>query len=477
MSNTTSSNPSNNTPFWRNITDEDVWSAISGSFLDTICRAYAKNYTPAAPLPLILMQGIVLMAVALTHREEKPALEDINSSIPSEESTLRDEFLFDLPEEPKDDFDLFPAHQSKVYIDTLNGNVPNAYVLVVAPSGAGKDMGNFRLVRKLGYTEYSGGTLEGIKDAAMTNPHLLINLSEFSTYFQARGRHEDFKKELTTLFDRGGFSDALSTHGTNPRAVDWVYPSVYASIQPEVLQTVGRGLDISQGLLSRFLIGYVSSQHARYDINPCNGDAVRDLRIISDGLMRIAEIRGVVEVPDPRYNTAFMAPIRPVIDSRMLPVLRRYANEYLPRIALMLALPAIGDDGAQDSKLPELTPELTSEHFERATVVMRRILTMAEEALGALTDLEGRARQHEGNLAKMLQLLDRMSTESEPITIAAISKRSSGTGWDAKTREALLEELQQRDYIKITRNGIERETLARGCVIELKKDNVPPGVL
>ena len=57
-------------PFWRDVTDEDVWEAISGSFLGTICRAFAKNYTPVAPLPLILMQGIVLMAVALTHRKE-----------------------------------------------------------------------------------------------------------------------------------------------------------------------------------------------------------------------------------------------------------------------------------------------------------------------------------------------------------------------------------------------------------------------
>ena len=50
---------------------------------------------------------------------------------------------------------------------------------------------------KLGYIDYSGGTMEGIKEAAMTNPHLLINLPEFSTYLQARGRREDFKKDLT----------------------------------------------------------------------------------------------------------------------------------------------------------------------------------------------------------------------------------------------------------------------------------------
>ena len=454
------SNTTNPTPFWREVTDEDVRKAISGSFLDTICSAYAKNYTPVAPFPLILMQGIALMAVALTHRKEK-----------SENPGFEVADLFGPLEEPKDDFSLFPAHQSQLYIDTGAGNVPNAYVLVVAPSGAGKGMGNLQLVRRLGYIDYSGGTLEGIKEAAVSNPHLLITLPEFSSLLDARGSMAKFKGELTNMFNAGNISDALATKGQK-RTASWFYPSVYASIQPEMLRQLGRGLDVSQGFLGRFLIGYVHDD-VQYEYKPCNNTYEADLCAIRDGLVAISRQKGVVKVPNPDYNTDFIAPIRPVIGDSMIPVLRRYANEYLPRIALMLAIPAIGEN------MPELSElsELTSEHFERATVVMHRILTMAEEALGALTNLEGRSRFQEENLGKMLKLLIRMSKGAEPITVAAISKRSSGTGWDTKTREALINELQKRGYIKITCNGAEREELERGCVIEPKKENVPPGVL
>ena len=57
------------TPFWRMITTENVKAAIQGSFLNTICEAFAKNYTPKAPLPLVLLQVVTLMSCALTHKK------------------------------------------------------------------------------------------------------------------------------------------------------------------------------------------------------------------------------------------------------------------------------------------------------------------------------------------------------------------------------------------------------------------------
>ena len=47
---------------WRDVKETDVLEAVSGSFLQTICTAFGKNYTPKAPLSLILMQGITLMS-------------------------------------------------------------------------------------------------------------------------------------------------------------------------------------------------------------------------------------------------------------------------------------------------------------------------------------------------------------------------------------------------------------------------------
>ena len=450
-------------PFWRKVTDADVRDAISGSFLETICRTLEKNYTPYAPLPMILLQGILLMSAALTHRRE-----DRQPSFTDEEWPQADLFA-----DEEEDFNLAPAHKSKLYIDTGLGNVPNAYVLIVAPSGAGKGLGFLQLAKGLGYTVVSNGSsLEGIKDAAMANPHLLISLQEFGSLLHRKGYKDDFKKGLTDMFNAGSFTDVLSARKSNEiRTMDWFYPSVYASIQPEVLKAGGRSLDIAQGLFSRFLIGYISEQEAEYDFNPCNSDLMSDLQTVQVGLSRIAMMSGVVASPNPHYNTDFSRPIRKIIDKRMHPVLLRYANEYLIRIALMLAI-------SSDIRYISELPELTEEHLKRATVILHRVLTMAEAALGSLTDLEGRSRQQEENLQKMARLLSVLSVRNDDITITDISRCSSGTGWDAKTRTGLLNEMIQRGWIDVrhpTMDGVEK--VVKGCTIKFNRGNIPSGIL
>ncbi|MBP5586976.1 MAG: hypothetical protein J6Y92_11565 [Lentisphaeria bacterium] len=450
--------------FWRSVTDADVRQAISGSYLGTICHVLEKNYTPSAPLPLILLQSMLLMSVALTHKHDY---------LMDEENGEWDEQPSLLCDGPEESFELAPAHLSRLYINTGLGNVPNIYALIVAPSGAGKGLGNLHLIKSLGYVEVTNGSsLEGVKDAAIMNPHVLISLQEFGLLLQGKGYKDTFKKGLTDMFNAGCFTDALSARSRKEvRTVEWFYSSVYASVQPEVLRAAGRSLDIAQGIFSRFLIGYLSPQDAEYDFNPCNPDQLRDLQKLQIGLCRISTLAGVVQVPNAHYNTDFSGPIRPLIDKRMIPVLLRYANEYLPRIALMLAIPStVGD-------VVEL-PELTDDHFQRATTVLHRILTMAEAALGSLTDLEGRSRLQEENLGKMARLLKRLSIKNPRITMADISRCSSGTGWDSKTREGLLNEMIQRGWIDVSHPTLEGvEKVVKGCSITLDKGALPPGVL
>ena len=56
--------------FWRNVTNDDVMEAIKGSFLEVLCTSAAKNYHGQAPLPIILIQSLVLMGVALTRKNK-----------------------------------------------------------------------------------------------------------------------------------------------------------------------------------------------------------------------------------------------------------------------------------------------------------------------------------------------------------------------------------------------------------------------
>ena len=451
--------------FWRNVSNADVMEAIKGSFLEFMCTASAKNYHGNAPLPIILIQNLVLMGAALTGRD------------PYDFSDLEPGFLFDPPSaEEQELYKInaeYPAKKSRIWIDTGLGNVPNVFGLLVAPSGAGKGINYSQAVQNIGYSEFSGGTLEGVMDAAIDNPHILINMPEFGALLQGKGASVDkLKKGLTDMFSAGRFTEALSSRKSKAeRGVTWFYPSVLASVQPEVLQAVGRSLDIYQGFFSRFLIGYLAENDMDYEFNPCNLDAGMDFAKISLGLKKISQMKTPVFVGDKEYNLKFIEPMREVIDPKMRPVLERYGNEYLPRLALMLMIPA------DDICLPAI-PRLTDEHFKRATIVLHRIFSMAEAALGGLSDLEGRSRHQENNLAKMAQLLNRICKKKDAATLAEISRNSSGTGWDGKTRESLLNELAQRGWADITHQGIGKcEAGKRGAIFTLNPLNIPPGIL
>lgn len=442
--------------FWRNTTVDDVRWAIQDSYLEVIIDAFAKNYRRSIPFPLIFGQAVVLMSAALTHQGKMPGFEyDGDGNI-----------------EPMPN--LTPAKLSRLYIKTGFGNVPNAYVLTVAPSGAGKGMGCIRLVEAVDYQRISDGSPEGIKDAAVENPHCIIELEEFSEILQGRGTQGRIKKFLTEMFNVGKFNDRLSKRSKSPdRFAPWFYPTVYAGIQPDLLKAIGRELDIAQGLFGRFLIFSLSENEMDYAFNPCNLDAEADAERLQNGLFAISQIEGEIEVPDPDYNIKFTDPILQDISPKMRPLVLRYGNEFLPRIALMIAIPS------NLSLLSQTPLVLTPDHLERAGVILWWILSMAESALGELNNLEGGARVQEENLHRMVRLLARISEKSGPaVALAQISHASSGTGWNSKIREDLLNELSARGWIKIFgRNGQPLESVEKGGVIGLNFNEIPPGIL
>lgn len=447
--------------FWRKITDEDVCSAICGTYLYSIVFDLAKNYKGDIPFQLILHQALSVFLPALTHRMDEDGEKPENQELPDNISLAEVE-------------NALPAHLSRLYIDTIYGNVPNIYTLVIAPSGAGKGIGPFPVLDALGYKTLNKASLEGVVEAAIINPHIFIRLDEFGSVLDGNGYMDAFRKGLTDLFNGGKYEGALSSRkGSVARKVAWIYPSVYAAIQPDVLNACGRALDVSQGLLARFLICFMSEKDMNYEVNLDNPDVRTDILRIMSGLKKVSTLRGSVKVPDPNYNTVFLAPLKGILDERLRPLADRYANEYLPRLALALSI-LVGENGAPDITEGG-TPVLNEEHFRRASVILYRDLAMAEAAFGALTDLEGSDRIRENDIRKMVRMLSRMNPD-EDVTIASISHKSNGTGWNSKRREELLNELADRGIVSISYNGQKLERVRRGCVIKLNADKIPPGM-
>ena len=447
--------------FWRKITDEDVCTAIYGTYLYSIVFDLAKNYKGDIPFQLILHQALSVFLPALTHRKDDDSENPENQELPDNVSLAEVE-------------NALPAHLSRLYIDTIYGNVPNIYSLIIAPSGAGKGIGPFPVLDALGYKTLNNSSLEGVVDAAMLNPHIFIRLDEFGSVLDGKGYMDTFRKRLTDLFNSGKYEDALSSRkGASARKVAWIYPSLYAAIQPDVLNACGRALDVSQGLLARFLICFMGEKDMNYEINLDNPDARADILRIMSGLKKVSTLQGAVKVPNPNYNSVFLAPLKGMLDERLRPLADRYANEYLPRLALAISI--LADESGAPDIIEGATPVLTEEHFRRASVILYRDLAMAEAAFGTLTDLEGADRIRENDIRKMIRMLSRMKSD-EAVTIASISHNSNGTGWNCKRREELLNELAERGIVTISHNGQKQERVKRGCTIKLNRDKIPPGM-
>ena len=462
--------------FWRDVTPAQVEACIKGSLLGSIYDYLQKNYTPKSPCSMILVQSLVLMACAMTHLREDLPDDDGNAleTTDLEAEMQRDAFCVKKQYEATD---LSPAYKSRLCIRTGTGNVPNVYALVVAPSGAGKGLGITNLAKTVGYEEVNAASIEGIRDAAMTNPCLLISLQEFGSYLAPKGGGK-FKKTLTDMFSAGRFTEAFSKRSTCIRSSSWFYPSLYAAVQPEVLVNTAQAIDVSQGLLPRFLVAYVSEEEMNYDLYPCNSHLLDGFNELAKQLKWVAATRGVVEVPNPDYNKEFIHPIRAVAAPEMRPILSRYGNEYLPRIALMLSFPAnYAQSDYPSTELP--APVLTQEHINRAMIILHYLFYMAERAFCGLNDLTGQERQRELDLRKLTQKIAQLHSKGrKALTVADISHVSSGTGWDSKLRIQLLNELLQRKWIRLVNTGCSiSEVLRRGDRFGLLPKNVPAGIL
>lgn len=469
----------NNQYFWRNVTTEQVEACIDGTLVGSIYDYLQKSYAPKAPCSMILVQSLLLMGCAMTHKSSETEAEDeLDDSAPGtpelEAEAQRVAFYVKKKYEHSD---LSPAYRSSLCINTGRGNVPNIYALVVAPSGAGKGLGITNFAKAVGYEEVNAASIEGIRDAAMTNPHILISLQEFGSYLAHKGGGK-FKKALTDMFSAGCFTEAFAQRSTRVRSSNWFYPSLYAAVQPEVLVNTAQAIDVSQGLLPRFLVAYVSEEEMNYDLVPCNEALLGGFNNLARQLKWVSATEGIVTVPNPHYNTDFIHPIKAMTTPEMRPILARYGNEYLPRIALMLTFPeryATADYPEQ--KLP--TPVLTQDHLNRASTILQYLFHMAERAFCGLNDLVGQEKQRELDLRKLVQKISQLHGKGKKtLTIADISHASSGTGWDSKLRTQLLTELLQRGWIKLVNTGTSIcEEIRRGDRFRLLPKKLPAGIL
>ena len=297
---------------WRNITDADIEKILQGTCLGAMNKIFSSVTNPPLPLAAVLPKSIALAGCALS--EKNDAKSSTLSSFIEEGVSL-----------------------ARLRIDTAGGLAGNCYIMLVAPSTSGKDIGNLLelTAKKYGWKIASAGSAEGIADALAKINNGLITISELQNWLDKRHWQHKATVFLTEAFNKGSFEHAFSVRGRgiNSRSANFCFPSIIAHIQPEVFDIVVNKQDVSSGFLGRFLFCRIpdfDGRPARIDLDY----AVRELSLRVDAFRNK---RGLVVVPDDYLNELFEM-FKDLSHEKMHSSWKRLVNEYGPKLAVMLSV-------------------------------------------------------------------------------------------------------------------------------------------
>ena len=313
---------------WDYITAKTIETAIKGSYLDDVCdcmRSIMEN-NDDKPLPISMVFG---KALAVCGAALAGPVDTYNCDIENTEP-LREKGI-DL---------------SKFKFCSGGGLTTNIYSLLLAPSGIGKDIGN--MDARIAYDKFiafGSMSYEGFLDALKEKGAGIWRISEFEPFLSVNSN--DYKSKckdiLLVTFNQGFYSARYSkkNKGSSDRVIDYIYPSVIASLQPEVFKKMARGAaHVSSGFLQRFLITHCDDDKSGYrPASPPKELVDRAVRAVK----HFEELRG--EVPAPRrYLNGLFTEFEK--SSGIKSIYGRLINEYGPKIACILQADAkeITDD-------------------------------------------------------------------------------------------------------------------------------------
>ena len=389
---------------WRDITDAEVREAIAGTALVPIVEAFESVAVPPLPLAATLPRAIVLAGCGLSG--------PVANYDPEDETDIRR-----------------GVELCRLQIATAHGQACNAWHLLVAESGSGKDVGGVldRLAGRLGWSLGTAGSGEGLADAFTEIGNGLLSVAEFSPWLDARHWQAKATGWLTAAFNRGWFKVNLSRRTGGTRESRFCFPNIAANIQPEVLAQHATAINMASGFLPRFLFTCMDRGNWRPATDP-RGDLLNGAE---SALRQYHAQGGIVRVPE-----AYLQHLQDMFHECDAPCpahWQRLVNEYGPRLAVMLAVPI------EDAGHPGIT--LSAETWDRVAVLLQWFYSHGETALASVAEDE-RSAKYERILGRFYRYIDRHG----PVMLADIS-RNCGKGTTAFFRLKLLEELVSRELV------------------------------
>lgn len=404
---------------WRKVTAKDVEAAVSGTMLEAMINVLRTPTNPPLPFEIGFAKALPIFGAFLCG-EAQPTTGGIAAH-----ATKRG------------------IDRARVKIDTAGGQACNVWSLLVAPSSSGKDIGGLadELLKKHGLFLGTAGSEEGIADALAEKGNGVMMISEMANWLDKRHWQAKAAGFLTYAWNKGFFVHAMSKRSKDApaaRAADYCYPSIAASIQPEILKTLASRADMDSGFLGRFLM-IQHEDRAWFPFPSASLDKAAAMAELDSMAATLMAVHGRIRPPEERYQAA-LAKMFIDHDAGIRPVVNRLCNEYLLRIALFLMI-----DGRED-RLPSV---FSQEAIERAGIVCQWLYGHAERLCGNLTE----SRETNEREAKMDRIVRLVETRGAAGTMwSDISQCRSTRSIVSKERQEMLSELVDRGRIVATKS-------------------------
>ena len=392
---------------WRKVSIDHVAEAIKGTILEPMSASICSACDPPLPLEVGLAKSLVLCGAALTTKLEKPRTLGGYIARGNEWARLK--------------------------INTADGQVCNFWILLVAESGSGKDIGKImeRVAVSRKWLVGSAGSEEGIADAYIQTPNGILCISEMLNWLDVRHWQSRATSFLTGAFNAGWFSHAMSGRSGNskPRETDFCYPNIYASVQPGIIQDYASKMAVDSGFLGRFLVAKMPDDFIAYPTTAGVDAAVQECIRLCDIL---TAKEGIVTVPS-KYSQPMLEMFSDA-GAELRPTWRRLCNEYYPRLAVLCS---ITPDDVQGSGVI-----VSPDAFQGAGVLIQWFYWQAEQVLGNL-HYNADISRFESLCERVLATVKRLGGKEGRITKHRLSQ-AIGRGTKVKERDEAIRELESR---------------------------------